>query len=421
MMEIAETLKIRLLSDDDTNLVFGQTAYQYMSACNYVSQYIFDNGLFYAGAMEIQKQIYHQLRQLFGLKAQMTISVIKTVTAKYNTVDTQLRKKPYHFEADKKHYSCNRDVMWLTKPIAFKRPQFDLVRNRDYSFVHNKKTGGLQLSINTLDKRQVCNYVLPDYMQKFYDGSWKLGTAKLVELNGIWYMHISVTKKTDAIQREDARHVVGIDRGLRFLATVYDDKQKTQFFNGRQIIAKRDKFDAVRAELQAKGTKSAKRVLRRISGRENRWMSDVNHCISKALVRKYGSGTLFVLEDLTGISFEEENLHGNKQSHNMRNWSFYDLETKLTYKAHETGSMVLKVDPSYTSQRCPHCGAIIKENRHHDKHLYVCRQCGFQSNDDRVGAMNIYALGTAWMSGIDSPSWKKAKLIELDQSISVSN
>ena len=72
-------------------------------------------------------------------------------------------------------------------------------------------------------------------MQKFMDGSWTLGTAKLVELNGIWYLHISATKNADEFERSDVKHVVGIDRGLRFLATVYDEQQKTQFFSGKDM------------------------------------------------------------------------------------------------------------------------------------------------------------------------------------------
>ena len=83
-------------------------------------------------------------------------------------------------------------------------------------------------------------------------------------------------------------------------------------------------------------------------------MSDVNHQISKTLVRKYGENTLFVLEDLTGVSFEESNLsRGAKQNYDLRSWSFYQLEQFLSYKARENKSEVLKVSAKYTSQRCP--------------------------------------------------------------------
>ena len=92
-------------------------------------------------------------------------------------------------------------------------------------------------------------------------------------------------------------------------------------------MKKRDKFQAVRAELQSRGTKSAKRVLKRLAGRENRWMTDVNHQISKTLVRSYGENTLFVIEDLTEVSFSEENLKNRSADgrYGLRSWSFYQL------------------------------------------------------------------------------------------------
>ena len=163
----------------------------------------------------------------------------------------------------------------------------------------------------------------------------------------------------------------------------------------------------VRAELQSKGTKSAKRALKRLSGRENRWMSDVNHCLSKTLVDKYGSNTLFVMEDLTDVSFDENlERRSDQQRNELRSWSFCQLEQFLTYKAETIGSQILKISLEYTSQRCPKCGRIHKANRDHDKHLYTCDCCGYQANDDQVGAMNIQLLGTLWISGNENPKFK---------------
>jgi IS605 OrfB family transposase len=223
----------------------------------------------------------------------------------------------------------------------------------------------------------------------------------------LWYLHIPITKAVEDFQKENVRHVVGIDRGLRFLTVSYDEQGKTEFVSGRKIATKRHKFQEVRKQLQSKGTKSAKRRLKAISGRENRWMSDVNHRISKTLVEKYGKDTLFVLEDLTGVSFEDSNLSRiAKQNYDLRSWSFYQLEQFLTYKAHENRSEVLKVSARYTSQRCPKCGTIHKENRDHHRHLYSC-QCGYRSNDDRIGAMNIQLLGTMWISGDNNPRYER--------------
>lgn len=400
-MQLAEVLKLKLNTTDETASAFMDTSYQYMLACNYISKYIFGHD-FIVNSVKLSEALYGYLRSEYGLKSQMAQSAIRTVTARYQSVDTQIQKKPYKFKADGKYYSIDRDIRWLKKPLNFHRPQADLVRNRDYSFVN----GGRDVSINTLGRRVKCAFTVPDYMKKFLDGSWKFGTAKLVCLKGIWYLHISAMKEVPDFDRSDVKQVAGIDRGLRFLETVYDSSQKTSFASGKQILLKRKKFDTVRAQLQSKGTKSAKRTLKRISGRENRWMSDVNHKLSKTLVEKYGPGTLFVLEDLEDVSTDERNFRSKDQTHDLRNWAFYDLETKLTYKAHEYGSEVIKVDASYTSQRCPRCGRIHKENRSHKKHIYVCDKCGFQTNDDRIGAMNIWLLGTLWVSGDEKPTFK---------------
>lgn len=295
-----------------------------------------------------------------------------------------------------------KTLEWLWKPVLFRRPQADLVRNRDYSFVDD----GQVLSINTLGKRTKCTFE-GEHFSEYLDGSYDLGTAKLVELKGLWYLHIPVTKIVEDFQNEHVRHVVGIDRGLRFLTVSYDEQGKTEFVSGRKIATKRHKFQEVRKQLQSKGTKAAKRRLKAISGRENRWMSDMNHQISKTLVQKYGKDTLFVLEDLTGVSFEENNLSQNaKRNYDLRSWAFYQLEQFLTYKAHENRSEVLKVSARYTSQRCPKCGTIHKGSRDHHKHLYSC-QCGYKSNDDRIGAMNIQLLGTMWISGDNNPRYER--------------
>lgn len=235
---------------------------------------------------------------------------------------------------------------------------------------------------------------------------WKLGTGKLVSLYGQWDLHISVTKKTeDTFDVAAPKHVVGIDRGLRFLATLYDEKGDTMFIDGREIMKKRDRFRQMRAELQSRGTKSAKRALKRLSERENRWMSDVNHRITKTLVENYGPDTLFVLEDLTGVSFSERNLRSRSDDgrSELRSWTFYQFEQYLTYKAEAAGSRVIKVSPEYTSQRCPKCGRIHKNNRHTSIHEYICDCCGYRSNDDRIAAMNIRLLGTMYVSGDENP------------------
>lgn len=396
---------LKITAEED--LLLKDLTTEYAAACNSISDYVFQHG-FPLNFKTVQKAIYHQLRDFFHLKSQMTISACKTVTARYKTVKTQMKNTPYKYRyEDGTWESFERSLEWLQKPIYFHRPQADLVRGRDYRFEMDEKTGHESLSLNTLGKRIHVPYVVPNNFQEYFDGTWSFGTGKVVKLKGNWYFHIPMTKATpESVATTEPSHVVGIDRGLRFLATTYDDKGKTTFFSGKQIMQKRERFADVRAELQSKGTKSAKRVLKRISGRENRWMSDVNHQISKTLVDSYGENTLFVIEDLTDVSFDKRNLNRRSDDNReLRSWAFYQLELFLTYKATAKKSSVHKVNAFCTSQRCPKCGRIRKENRHHDIHEYICDCCGYRSNDDRVGAMNIWKLGEMYISGDQDPSY----------------
>lgn len=392
-------IKLNILEPND-GMKFSKTMEQYRSACNYVSKYLFDNN-FPLNKNEVQKIIYNTIRGKFNLKSQMTISCIRSVIAHYKAVKTQMARRPYKYQDINtgKWYREIQDLTWLQKPITFNRPQIDLQRNRDWSYLNSG-----QLSINTLDSRVKVNPICHGFDQ-YFDGTWKFGLAKLLKTGGKWYLHISATKEVTDFDNQTVKHVVGIDRGLRFLVTTYDEQGKTSFFSGKTVIRKRAKYQKLRAKLQAKGTKSAKRRLKKLSGRENRWMTDVNHRLSKTLVRKFGTNTLFVLEDLTGVSFERTNLPKALRNQNS-SWAFYQLEQFLTYKAHLNNSKVIEVSAKYTSQRCPKCGTIKKSNRNHDLHEYRCSNCGYRSNDDRIGAMNIQLLGTQYISGQKQPRFE---------------
>lgn len=413
MVEITKTMKLHIHPDKKAQEMLKELTVHYRDACEFISGYVFDHD-FPLNFMSLQNRLYQTVRSQFGLKAQITISAFKTVTARYKTVKEQLASKPYGYkDADGNWQKIPRTLEWLCDQIHFRRPQADLVRGRDYSFVKDRKSGKTLLSLNTLENRIHVSYDVPDCYAGYFDGTWSFGTGKVVSLKGDWYFHIPVTKADPAgFDAGRAKHVVGIDRGLRFLAVTYDEKGKTDFTDGTAVMEKRERFQQVRSELQSKGTRSAKRALKRISGRENRWMSDVNHQISKTLVGRYGEGALFVIEDLTNVSFDNGSLSRKSKDgrRQLRSWPFYQFEQFLTYKAHANGSEVLKVNAAYTSQRCPKCGRIRKENRNHDIHEYHCDCCGYRSNDDRIGAMNIQTLGTLYISGDINPRFGPRKV-----------
>jgi putative transposase len=374
MEQITVTAKIQILATSENKELLNRTMSVYADACNYVSDYVFRTHDL--KQFSLNKTLYSILRERFGLKSQMAQSVFKTVIARYKTI----------LENQKK---------WI-KP-SFKKPQYDLVWNRDYSLVRN------YFSVNTLMGRVKLPYFTKGMSKYFNHDIYKFGTAKLVNKHGKYFLHIPVTYEVEESNISDICNVVGIDRGINFVVATYNSKHKSEFVSGKSIKQKRASYAKLRKELQMRKTPSARRRIKAIGSRENRWMQDVNHCVSKALVEKNPKHTLFVLEDLSSIRNATERVK-TKERYVSVSWAFYDLEQKLIYKAKQKQSTVIKVNPAYTSQCCPICGHIEKSNRNKKIHLFTCKNCGYKSNDDRIGAMNLYRMGINFLEESQVPS-----------------
>ena len=374
MEQLTITAKVQIIVTDADKTLLEETMSAYCAACNYVSDYVFKTHNL--SQVQLNKALYYDLREKYSLKAQMAQSVLKTVIARYKTI----------LEAENK---------WI-KP-AFKKPQYDLVWNRDYSLT------GEYFSVNTLSGRIKLAYH-SEGMEKYFDYTiYKFGTAKLVNKHGKYYLHIPVTYDVEEFDASKVTNIVGIDRGINFVVATYDSKHKSGFVNGRAIKQKRANYSKLRKELQMRRTPSSRRRIKAIGQRENRWMQDVNHCISKALVDNNPKHTLFVLEDLSGVRNATERVR-TKDRYVSVSWSFYDLEQKLIYKAKQNQSTVIKVNPRYTSQCCPMCGHIERSNRDKRLHLFCCKNCGYKSNDDRIGAMNLHRMGINYLEDSQVPN-----------------
>ena len=356
--------KIQILVNPSDKQMLCDTMKAYSDACNYVSDYIYKTHNL--SRYSIQEDTYYQVREIYGLRSQMAVSCVRTVIAKYKTI-------------------LENQKEWI-KPV-FRLPQLDLVWNRDYSL--NSKSN--IFSVNTLNGRIKVPFCKNGFEQYFADNC-KFGTAKLVNKHGMFFLHIPVTYEISELQKSEVSNVVGIDRGIRFLAATYDSKGKSVFYDGNTVKQKRAHYKSLRKQLQQVGTPSSRKRIKAIGQRENRWMRDVNHCISKALVENNPEGTLFVIEDLSNIRSATEKVRV-KDRYVSVSWSYYDLEQKLSYKALKNHQLVEKVNPAYTSQTCPKCGHTEKSNRNKKIHLFCCKNCGYKSNDDRIAAMNLHRMG----------------------------
>jgi len=435
---LALTLKLKILPESqDQVTAFKQTMTTYKDACNIVSQYIFNNipkateektMSSLLSAINLQKiakinneRIYTILTTDLNLPSQIACEVFKTVVSNYKTVQTMLKKQTvasdYKYDNDGnillykkgKHKGepkltyIYKDLTFLTKPLCYKKPQLALPVARSYSFVNNFS----RTSISVMNDRIKLKFKLTAKQKElFTNPDWKRGNARLVQTGKKWFLHISFTRKVPETDISKFDNIIGIDAGLRQIMTIYNPKTGQTFFkNGQNIKKKRRNYAKKRQSLQSKNTKSAKRRLKELSGRENRWMTDVNHCLSKTLVSE-NPNTLIVVEDLTNVTFDTVSHRKKENRYEHHSWAFYQLQQDIAYKAREHGSYLIKVNPAYTSQRCPKCGTICKENRDKTNHIYHCNNCHYQSNDDRVAAMNIVQLGQLKQQGVKKPSFK---------------
>ena len=234
------------------------------------------------------------------------------------------------------------------------------------------------VSVSTVNGRKKFQIQIPKYFEKYQN--WKCNSSVLVlKNNQLW---LNMIFKNDFVPIQP-KTVLGLDRGINNIVVTSDN----EFYNSKQLKNVKGKYQYLKGVLQSKGTRSAKRKLKKLSGKEKRFVRDVNHCLSKQIASKdYDS---FAIEDLKNIRKIKNK--GRKFNRKLGGWSFCQLENFLTYKAEEYGKTVLKVEPTHTSQTCSKCGHTEKSNR--KGRLFKCKSCGFELDADLNASRNIAKLG----------------------------
>ncbi len=201
-----------------------------------------------------------------------------------------------------------------------------------------------------------------------------LGSAELVYRKGQFYLHISIT--VPAPEVEEPSGSLGVDLGVNRVAVTSNKK----FHTANKVRHKKACYKRTRKSLQANGSKSAKRALQRVSGRERRFVADTNHCVSKRIVADAkANNQRIVLEDLNGI-------RDSSKAKCVHDWSFAELQQMIRYKAAKAGVEVVFVEPRYTSQTCSRCLHLGLRPNQSDFH---CPNCGLEMNADLNGAKSI--------------------------------
>ena len=223
----------------------------------------------------------------------------------------------------------------------------------------------------------------------------KLGTLRITKKSGKYVAQIAYTKRE---QKSEGTIVMGVDLGIKCPAVAVTDDGKTKFYgNGRKNKFIRRRYYARRKKL---GKAKKLSAIRRSSNKEQRWMKDQDHKVSRAIVNDaVAAGVKTIkLEELSGIRASARKSRKNNRS--LHNWSFYRLSQFIEYKAALAGIEVQYVNPAYTSQTCPCCGT----RNHANDRNYKCRKCGYHTHRDRVGAVNICNAEPPEVCGSEAPA-----------------
>jgi IS605 OrfB family transposase len=345
-----QTMLLKLVPRPEHAAALLDTLHAVNAACNYAGEVAFKTKT--SNKFELQKLVYGPLRMDYGLPAQLAIRAIS------KTVDAYKRDKRVQ-----PTFKSEGAIAYDPRVMAFKSLT--------------------TVSLLTLQGRVLVPFCVGVYQAVRMDAIQ--GQADLIYRQGRWYLAVTLDVPTPPAEPADG--TLGVDLGIVNLATDSDGET----FSGAAIEHVRQKMGTLRAALQQRGTKSAKRHLKRLAGREARFRRNTNHNISKHLVAKAKrSHKGIALEDLRHIRSRTERTVKKSQRQRHSSWAFAQLRAFIAYKAALAGVSAIYVDPGDTSRTCSRCGHCEKANRVSQVE-FLCRSCGYEAPADWNAAVNIAA------------------------------
>ena len=374
--------QVKLMLEADQAAALSATLRTVNEAACWVSGVAFEQGV--PREFELRKHTYAELKAR-GLGAQAAQHVIKKTGDAYTTLKANIKAGNFGKPGSKRRTKAE------SKPIAFRPGAAQPYDDRCLSWQYDAGTVSIWTTAGRLKNvRFACS---PDALKMLRE--YRKGESDLIERDGVFYL-IAVCDIPEAAQYEPDGFI-GVDLGIVNIATTSTGYRAA----GRGLNRHRKRQLDLRKKLQAKGTKSAKRLLKKRSRKETRHTANVNHIISKTIVttaERTGSG--IALEDLTGIR-SRVRLRKDQRAC-LHSWSFHQLATFVEYKAKRAGVPVVYVDPAYTSQQCSGCGHIDRRNRQ-SQATFACRSCGALMHADDNASHNIGRKGeTVWTAGRES-------------------
>ena len=318
----------------------------------------------------------------FGTGIDTLSSVVKRVKKDFdNSIKNGLTKGERNLTSYKRTYP----LMTRGRDLKFRYEGDDIVIRWVHKIEFNVITGSNKIKENTLELKHTLHKVInKEYSVKEY--------SVMFDKNNNLILNLTLDIPNELSYQPIEGRTLGVDLGIATPAYVClsDDtyvrkgigsiedflKVRTQFQKRRRVLNQ--------SLVMAKGGKGRKKKLKALESfkeKERNFAKTYNHQLSHEIVKfaKNHKCEFINLEKLTKAGFNNRIL---------RNWSYYELQSMIKYKAEREGIKVRYVNPAYTSQKCSKCGHVDKANRQNQAQ-FKCIECDFELHADHNASINI--------------------------------
>ncbi len=291
-------------------------------------------------------------------------------------------------------YKANQPLDLHKKAISLEYDNFNFFVKLKLLNRTGKKKYDITEDINF--KIQVNDKSTRTILERCYDKEYKISGSKLIyeKKKKLWRLNLCYSFENSQVETLEKDKILGIDLGIVYplMASIYGEYDRFSIKGGEIEEFRRRTEARKRSILQqtkycgdgriGHGRNKRTQPAYKINDKIARFRDTANHKYSRALIEyavKKNCG-IIQMENLTGISDNTDCF--------LKDWSYYDLQTKIENKAKEMGIKVVYIKAQYTSQRCSKCGYIDVNNRIRQA-LFKCQNCGYETNADYNASQNI--------------------------------
>lgn len=232
-------------------------------------------------------------------------------------------------------------------------------------------------------------------LERCYDGIYDITASKLIYKNGKWFLNLGYNEaksehKTVSVEKENVCSCFIGEYNAIYVSN--NVNRRTLEIDGGEVEKYRLTIETKKKALLksrtacgdasiGRGYHHRVKPVERYSEKISNFRDTTNHRYSRAIINyaKENKCGIIVIEDLKGVS---------ERNKTLKNWSYFDLQNKLQYKAKSEGIEVVVVNGNKLRNICSNCGTVL-EKLEYPCNFINCQECGKSTNYDKNMSANM--------------------------------